>query len=202
MGRLTLPFSARCVLFSTCCCLRSFTSSSRFLRPSSCFLTSNARFLRSAAIVSKFSCVAFEAVWNRLITMRWYITAAITSTKTIKILSNIQKPGCPELLPASSGVESRDEANGLFANLATLPPLNPSGHSQASLDLPIGLGTDRAMEAWYHPPLHEWPPTGGSHGKSHRTTKILSHARRRGGGVAARGARAAGRAGAAHRHPP
>src|SRR6516225_8976889 len=32
---------------------------------------------------------AFEAVWNRLITMRWYITAAITSTKTIKILSNI-----------------------------------------------------------------------------------------------------------------
>src|SRR6266536_6197881 len=35
------------------------------------------------------------------------------------------------------------------------------------------------------------PPTGGSHGKPHRTTKILSHARRRGGRVAARGARAA-----------
>src|SRR5215467_10252405 len=34
------------------------------------------------------------------------------------------------------------------------------------------------------------PPTGGSHGKPHRTTKILSHARRS-GGVAARGARAA-----------
>jgi putative tryptophan/tyrosine transport system substrate-binding protein len=34
-------------------------------------------------------------------------------------------------------------------------------------------------------------PTRGSHGKLHRTTKILSHARRRGGGVAARGARAA-----------
>ena len=47
------------------------------------------------------------------------------------------------------------------------------------------------MEAWYYPPLHEWPPPGGSHGKLYRTTKILSHARRRGGGVAARGARAA-----------
>src|SRR4029078_7696685 len=34
-------------------------------------------------------------------------------------------------------------------------------------------------------------PTGGSHGKPHRTTKILSHARRRGGDVAARGARTA-----------
>ena len=34
-------------------------------------------------------------------------------------------------------------------------------------------------------------PTGGSHGKLHRTTKILSHAaRRRGSRVAARGARA------------
>jgi len=39
-------------------------------------------------------------------------------------------------------------------------------------------------------PLHEWPPTGGSHGKPHRTTEILSHARRR-GGLAARGAGAA-----------
>src|SRR5215470_15798642 len=37
------------------------------------------------------------------------------------------------------------------------------------------------LEAWYHPPLHEWPPTGGSHGKLHWTTKILSHASRRRG---------------------
>src|SRR6516165_1523469 len=35
------------------------------------------------------------------------------------------------------------------------------------------------LEAWYHPPLHEWPPAGGSHGKLHRTTKILRHASRR-----------------------
>src|SRR6516165_9776812 len=48
------------------------------------------------------------------------------------------------------------------------------------------------MEAWYHPPLHECPPTGGSHGKLHRTTKVLSHARRCGSGVARWGARAAG----------
>src|SRR5262249_12004869 len=41
------------------------------------------------------------------------------------------------------------------------------------------------------PPVHECPPTGGSHGKPHWTTKILSNARRRGGGLAARGAGAA-----------
>jgi len=44
--------------------------------------------------------------------------------------------------------------------------------------------------------MHDLQPEG-SHGKPHRTTKILSHARRR-GGLAARGARAAGRADAAH----
>ena len=48
-----------------------------------------------------------EAVWNRLITMRWYITAAITSTKTIKILSNIQKPGWPYLLTADDAPHER-----------------------------------------------------------------------------------------------
>src|SRR5262249_45465389 len=41
-------------------------------------------------------------------------------------------------------------------------------------------------------------PTGGSHGKPHRTTKILSHARRR-GRVAARGARTAAGEAADHR---
>src|SRR5262249_42175531 len=56
-----------------------------------------------------------------------------------------------------------------------------------------------AVGVWYHPPLHEWPPSGGSHGKLHRTTKVLSHARRR-GRVAARGARAAARADAADWH--
>src|SRR5262245_33899242 len=55
------------------------------------------------------------------------------------------------------------------------------------------LVQDRAMEAWYYPLLHEWPPTGGSHGKPHRTTKILSHARWRSSCVAARGAGAATR---------
>jgi hypothetical protein len=60
-------------------------------------------------------------------------------------------------LPAHSGVESRGEANGLFANLTkshvsslsrlSLTAFEPSFHSQASLDLPIGISTDRAMEA-------------------------------------------------------
>src|SRR5262245_8336876 len=44
------------------------------------------------------------------------------------------------------------------------------------------------------------PQPEGQHGKPHRTTKILSHARRGGGGVAAGGARAA--AGAAGNWAP
>ena len=56
--------------------------------------------------------------------------------------------------------------------------------------------TDRTVKAWYHHPLRDWPPTGGSHGKLHPTTKILSHARRRGG---VPGPRAAARARATHR---
>jgi len=44
-------------------------------------------------------------------------------------------------------------------------------------------------------------PTGGSHGKPHWTTKVLSDARRRGGCVAARGVRAAGGEAADHWFP-
>src|SRR5215475_6772521 len=57
------------------------------------------------------------------------------------------------------------------------------------LELPIGLShrPRNSVVSW---PLHEMTPTRGSHGKLHRTTKILSHARRR-GGLAARGAGAA-----------
>src|SRR5262249_55379538 len=54
------------------------------------------------------------------------------------------------------------------------------------------LVTDRTMEAWYHPSSMNDPQPEGSHGKLHRTPKILSHARRR-GGLASRGARAAAR---------
>jgi hypothetical protein len=44
------------------------------------------------------------------------------------------------------------------------------------------LVTDRAMQAWYQS-LHcmNDPQLEGSHGKPHRTTKILSHVRRRSG---------------------
>jgi hypothetical protein len=31
----------------------------------------------------------------------------------------------------------------------------------------------RAMEAWYYSPCMNDPPAGGSHGRLHRTTKIL-----------------------------
>ena len=94
-------------------------------------------------------------------------------------------------MPAHSGVESRGEANGLFANLATLPPLNPSGHSEASLDLLSALVQTARWKRDIIPHCMNGPPTGGSHGKLHPTARILSHAGRR-GGVAGRGARAAG----------
>jgi len=51
--------------------------------------------------------------------------------------------------------------------------------------------------AWYrciYAPSH-----GGAHGSHHRTAGIAGRTRRRGGGMAARGARAAGATGAAHR---
>jgi hypothetical protein len=35
------------------------------------------------------------------------------------------------------------------------------------------LFTDRALEAWYYSPCMNDPPAGGSHGRLHRTTKIL-----------------------------
>jgi len=53
------------------------------------------------------------------------------------------------------------------------------------------VATDRVIEAWYHPSSMNDPQPEGSHGKLHPTTKILSHARRR-GRMAARGAGAAG----------
>src|SRR5262245_45105313 len=53
---------------------------------------------------------------------------------------------------------------------------------------------DCTLVAWYS--CLYAPRTGGAYDSHHRTTKILSHARRR-GGVAARGAGAAGRACAA-----
>jgi uncharacterized membrane protein len=52
--------------------------------------------------------------------------------------------------------------------------------------------TQGDLEVWYHGRCMKWPQRG-HHGKPHRTTKILSHARWRGGRVAARGARAAAR---------
>src|SRR5215472_19112228 len=70
-----------------------------------------------------------------------------------------------------------------------------------SLDLPVGL-SHRPRDGSVVSSLHcmNDPQPEGSHGKPHRTTKILSHARRRGGCVAARGARA--RANAGDRIPP
>src|SRR5215470_15020956 len=61
---------------------------------------------------------------------------------------------------------------------------------------------DYTLVAWY--PCVYAPRTGGAYDSHHRTAGIASRARRRGGRVAARGARAAGGADAAHRgaHEP
>ena len=57
---------------------------------------------------------AFEAVWNRLITMRWYITAAITSTKTIKILSNIHSIEAAQCFSLNLNLQAPSPLAGLF----------------------------------------------------------------------------------------
>src|SRR5262249_37022941 len=56
---------------------------------------------------------------------------------------------------------------------------------------------DSTLVAWY-PALYA-PRTGGAYDGHHRTAGIAGRTRRRGGGVAARGEGAAGRADAAHR---
>src|SRR5262249_10306196 len=48
------------------------------------------------------------------------------------------------------------------------------------------LVTDSAMDAWYHPFCMNDPQPRGSHGKPYRTTKVLTHAGRRAGRMAAR----------------
>ena len=50
----------------------------------------------------------------------------------------------------------------------------------------------RTARSWRGMVEFTHPRTGGAHGKPHRTTKVLSHAQRRGGRVAACCARAAG----------
>src|SRR5262249_2379762 len=81
------------------------------------------------------------------------------------------------------------------AGIGRTSALRRTGHagmSGTSPDLPIRLNhwpRDGSVVSSVY--CMKCPPTGGSHGKLHRTPKILSHARRRGGSVAAWGARAA-----------
>src|SRR5262249_34633429 len=97
-------------------------------------------------------------------------------------------PPCTDLtsLPANGGFYFQ-----AFDGSVTLPV---AGYNYNSVWTPLLTGLSpagmAASLADLIPPLHECPPTGGSHGKPHRATKILGHARC-GGGVAARGARAA-----------
>ena len=72
-----------------------------------------------------------------------------------------------------------------------------SGLREHSHDLPISLSPLTAR--WKRGIILRMndPQLGGSHGKQHRTTKILSRARLRSGRLAARSASAAARAGAA-----
>jgi hypothetical protein len=91
----------------------------------------------------------------------------------------------PSAWRAQPQVRFRGEADiDRQARLAGSVKMTPSGHLKH-------LVTDRAMEAWYHPFIACMTPNRGSHGKPHRTTKILSDARRRGSRLAARGVRAA-----------
>jgi hypothetical protein len=71
-----------------------------------------------------------------------------------------------------------------------------------SLDSPIGLGhRPRDGSVVSFPNCMNGPQPEGSHGKPHRTTKILSDAWRRGSRLAARGKGGAASEGARHRIP-
>jgi len=70
--------------------------------------------------------------------------------------------------------------------------MSPAATNAANFDLPIGLShrpRDGNVVSFLH--CMNDPQPEGSHCKLHRSTKILSHASRRRGRVAARGARAA-----------
>src|SRR5262249_33341592 len=84
--------------------------------------------------------------------------------------------------PRSFGRSWRYSGHEWACRLGGVGRVDPKRSFQRpSLDSLSTLATDHAM--WYHPPLHECPPAGGSHGKLHRTTKILSHVGRRCGSV-------------------
>ena len=84
---------------------------------------------------------AFEAVWNRLITMRWYITAAITSTKTIKILSNIHSIEAAQCFALNLNLQAPSPLAGLF--------VCPGGGELGAIPPPLGLAPGpRALKAW------------------------------------------------------
>src|SRR5215510_2016288 len=89
---------------------------------------------------------------------------------------------------------------GKHLRVLSLKGFRPKGNSEASLDLPTDSRRPRdgSVVSFLH--CMNDPQPEGSHGKLHPTTKILSHARR-GGSLAARGARAATRTHAAGRLP-
>src|SRR5262245_13623353 len=92
--------------------------------------------------------------------------------------SRILSSAVGSLFASNSDDRARDRKASMHVSRRVLMTML-NAHTPVGAAL-YGLGPDRAMEAWYHPPLHERPPTGGSHGKPHWTPKVLSHARRRG----------------------
>ena len=84
-------------------------------------------------------------------------------------------------------------ANRKTFTCLSLPLLNPQSTTEAEAPPALLEWEDCTPMAWY-PSLYA-PRTGGAYDSHHRTAGITGRTRRWGGGVAARGARAAGDAG-------
>src|SRR5262245_12099873 len=114
---------------------------------------------------------------------RWAARSVPTGVRKSRILSS----AVGSLLASNSDDRARDRKASMHVSRRVLMTML-NAHTPLGVHYTALVQTAR-WKRGIIPPLYEWPPVGGSHGKLHRKTKILSHASRRRGSVAARGAR-------------
>src|SRR5262249_14118051 len=171
---------------------------------------------RNSSIQSKFSVanrwamkslIACQNEASRGLSSASRLTASSSSSSAARCAARFVPTGVRKSRILSSAVGS------LFASNSDDRPRDRNASMHASMRVlmarlnahtPLGVHYTALVQTarWKRgiiPPLHEWPPVGGSHGKLHRKTKILSHASRRRGRVAAHGI--AYCCGAGCRHP-
>src|SRR5260370_38600538 len=147
--------------------------------------------------------VAIGRDWSSVIPLM--ITRLVPQTHRLSPMRLRHRAGRPHLLLAAfrwcpdSADNQTQIGNGCWPlNTVANDPqraFGPCRKQPASCALPEC--EDSMLAAWYRFPLPGSPRTGGAHARHYRTAGIDSCPRRR-GGVAAGGARAAGRQGLSH----